>query len=156
MPEIPDIELYLSSLKHFFGDEESRLCQMQDDLIALAPTGIAVLTVTFKEIRSQLKTRNHTLKCTQTDPKLFSGIGNAYSDELFHHVRMSPVESTSPLLKGEIKVLFQSVRSTTRHWIDLLHHQTGNQFPEKVKACRPKMAVHGKFGGPCSACSTII
>lgn len=128
----------------------------QDDLIALTPPGLEIFTMTYEEFKSQLKMQNHTLKRALTDPKLFSGIGNAYSDEILHHARLSPIQWTSRLLEEEIKVLFRSIRSTIRHWIDLLHQQTGDKFPEKVTAFRPEMAVHGKFGRPCPECGTIV
>ena len=125
-------------------------------LCAHDPGGIDVLTCTPAEFAAQLTLRNHTLKRALTDPHLFSGIGNAYSDEILHAARLSPVALTQKLSGDQITRLFAATRETLRRWTDLLHRETGKQFPAKVTAFHPEMAVHGKFGQPCPVCATRV
>jgi formamidopyrimidine-DNA glycosylase len=99
---------------------------------------------------------NHTLKRALTDPRIFSGIGNAYSDEILHAARLSPMKLTSTLSDQEIEALYDATLDTLRSWIDRLREETGDRFPERVTAFRPEMAVHGKFGKPCPVCGSPI
>lgn len=118
--------------------------------------GLEVLDCTAPQFREALLRENHTLKRALADPRLFSGIGNAYSDEILHAARLSPVKLTSRLEEAEVARLFAAVQSTLRHWIDLLRGESGNKFPEKVTAFRPGMAAHGRFREPCPDCGTPI
>jgi len=120
-------------------------------LLALAPDGLEVLEVSTREFAERLRSENHTLKRALTDPHLFSGIGNAYSDEILHHARMSPVKLTSRLTDEEIAKLHASIREVLVSWTDRLRARSGD-FPEKVTAFQPEMAVHGKYGKPCPRC----
>ena len=120
------------------------------------PGGIEVLTATSDEFIERLRLENRTLKRALTDPRLFSGIGNAYSDEILHEARMSPTQLTSNLTDPQAKQLFESVRSVLQMWKARLIDSTGASFPEKVTAFRPEMAVHGKFGQPCPRCGTSV
>lgn len=118
--------------------------------------GIDPLTATASAFRKALLAENHTVKRTLTDPRLFSGIGNAYSDEILFRARLSPVKLTSRLQDKEIARLREATRATLREWTDRLLAESGNAFPEKVTAFRPEMAVHGKFGQPCQVCGTNV
>jgi formamidopyrimidine-DNA glycosylase len=120
-------------------------------LAALAPDGLEVLEATTEAFADRLRSENHTLKRALTDPHLFSGIGNAYSDEILHHARMSPVKLTSRLTDAEIATLHASVREVLVTWTDRLRARSG-EFPENVTAFQPEMAVHGKYGKPCPRC----
>ena len=121
-------------------------------LAALAPDGLEVLDATTDAFAERLRSENHTMKRALTDPHLFSGIGNAYSDEILHHARMSPVRLTSRLTDEEITRLHASIREVLTTWTDRLRARSG-AFPEKVTAFQPEMAVHGKYGTPCLRCS---
>lgn len=123
-----------------------------DALLALAPDGLEVLDVTTEKFAERLRSENHTLKRALTDPHLFSGIGNAYSDEILHHAGMSPVKLTSRLADDEIDKLHASIREVLVTWTDRLRARSGD-FPEKVTAFQPEMAVHGKYGEPCPRCA---
>jgi formamidopyrimidine-DNA glycosylase len=107
---------------------------------------------TLEEFTRALTSENHTLKRALTDPHLFSGIGNAYSDEILHCARLSPVTWSSRLSKDEIRTLHKAVKSTLDTWVKRLRAERGTEFPEKVTAFRPEMAVHGKYKQPCPAC----
>jgi len=123
---------------------------------ALDPGGIEVLETDLPTFRAALTRARHTLKRTLTDPHLFSGIGNAYSDEILHHARLSPLKLTSRLSAEEITRLFDATRKTLLDWIDRLRADAGNDFPAKVTAFRFGMAVHGRYGEPCPVCSTPV
>ncbi len=125
-------------------------------LSALDPGGIDVLGASEAEFRTALTRENHTLKRALTDPRLFSGIGNAYSDEILHRARLSPLARTDKLSESKIKQLRRATRVTLTDWIDRLRRDTGDRFPEKVTAFREGMAVHGRFGKPCPACGTAV
>jgi formamidopyrimidine-DNA glycosylase len=125
-------------------------------LVALDPGGIDVLTSTVDEFSAALTRENHTLKRALTDPRLLSGIGNAYSDEILHRARLSPVQLTTNLDDDEIARLFDATRTTLIDWIERLRRETGEGFPEKVTAFRPEMAVHGRFGKPCPDCGAPV
>jgi len=104
----------------------------------------------------RLRLENHTLKRALTDPRLFSGIGNAYSDEILHRAKLSPLTLTSKLDAGEIGRLHDATRNVLLEWTNRLRAETGDGFPEKVTAFRPEMAVHGKFGQPCPVCGAPV
>ena len=118
--------------------------------------GLEVLDATQAEFAERLRSESHTVKRSLTDPRLFSGIGNAYSDEILHRARMSPVKLTGRLTDHDIATLFAATRSTLTEWTDRLRAEAVENFPEKVTAFRPEMAVHGKFGEPCPVCGTPI
>ena len=104
----------------------------------------------------RLTAGNHTLKRALTDPRIFSGIGNAYSDEILHAAQLSPMKQTASLTDDEVERLFYCVRRTLQLWADRLKAEAGGEFPEKVTAFRPDMAVHGKFGKPCPVCGEPV
>jgi formamidopyrimidine-DNA glycosylase len=120
------------------------------------PGGLEVLAASFEEFRSRLVAENHTLKRALTDPRSFSGIGNAYSDEILHRAQLSPVSLTQKLDEASIRRLYEAVRTVLPEWTARLRAQTRGEFPEKVTAFRPEMAVHGRFGKPCPACGTAV
>jgi formamidopyrimidine-DNA glycosylase len=122
-------------------------------LAALDPGGMEVLGSKVAAFAIKLRSENHTLKRSLTDPHLFSGIGNAYSDEILHHAQMSPVKLTSRLTDEDIAKLHKSIHVVMTEWRDRLRKESGENFPEKVTAFRPEMAVHGKYGKPCPRCS---
>ena len=114
--------------------------------------GLDVLATDLATFAERLTSENHTLKRSLTDPRLFDGIGNAFSDEILHAARLSPIKWTSRLHSDELARLYVACRETLALWIQRLREQTGEGFPEKVTAFRPEMAVHGKFGKPCPVC----
>jgi formamidopyrimidine-DNA glycosylase len=118
--------------------------------------GLEVLESDLASFAQRLRSENHTLKRALTDPRLFSGIGNAYSDEILHRARLSPMTLTSRLTEDEIATLYQATRSTLQDWIDRLSREAGEAFPEKVTAFREGMAVHGRFGKPCPDCGSPV
>jgi formamidopyrimidine-DNA glycosylase len=118
--------------------------------------GVEVLEADLVGFTERLTSENHTLKRALTDPRLFSGIGNAYSDEILHRARLSPLALTSRLTEDEIATLYQATRVTLQDWIDRLSRETGEAFPEKVTAFREGMAVHGRFGKPCPDCGSPV
>jgi formamidopyrimidine-DNA glycosylase len=118
--------------------------------------GLEVLEADLPRFAARLTLENHTLKRALTDPRLFSGIGNAYSDEILHRARLSPLTLTSRLAEEEIARLYHAARATLEDWIARLRADTGDGFPEKVTAFREGMAVHGRFGLPCPDCGTPV
>lgn len=124
--------------------------------LALDRGGMEVLGCTREDFRAALLRENHTLKRTLTDPRIFAGIGNAYSDEILHHARLSPVLLSQKLGEEEITRLHESTQTVLGLWIDRLRAEVGDGFPEKVTAFREEMAVHGKFGRPCPDCSAPV
>lgn len=118
--------------------------------------GIDVLTCALEEFRGRLMDENHTLKRALTDPQLFSGIGNSYSDEILHAAKLSPVTLTQKLSPEEIARLHRCTREVLMTWTERLRREAGAGFPGKVTAFRPEMAVHGKFGQPCPVCGTKV
>jgi formamidopyrimidine-DNA glycosylase len=120
------------------------------------PGGLEVLEASLAEFKAALTRERHTLKRTLTDPHVFSGIGNAYSDEILHRARLSPVQLTTNLDDEEIARLYDATRATMSDWIERLRRETGDGFPEKVTAFRGEMAVHGKYGKPCPDCGTPV
>lgn len=127
-----------------------------DALAALDPGGLDVLGSSFEEFAGALTLENHTLKRALTDPRLLDGIGNAYSDEILHAARLSPLAMTQRLDPEQIARLHDRAIRLLTAWRDRLIAETGDKFPEKVTAFRPGMAVHGRFGKPCPVCGTPI
>ena len=118
--------------------------------------GLEVLDADPAEFAARLRIENHTLKRSLTDPRLFSGIGNAYSDEILHRARMSPAKLTSRMTDEEIARVYMATQEVLREWVTRMADQTGDAFPEKVTAFRPEMAVHGKYNQPCPVCGTMV
>jgi formamidopyrimidine-DNA glycosylase len=125
-------------------------------LAAIDPGGIDVLTCDIDAFRAALSIENHTLKRALTDPRLVDGIGNAYSDEILHAARLSPVALTHKLSPTEWERLFAASRTTLQQWIDRLRDETAGGFPEKVTAFRADMVVHGRYGQPCPRCGRPV
>jgi formamidopyrimidine-DNA glycosylase len=118
--------------------------------------GLEVLDASLEEFTSRLVAENHTLKRSLTDPRIFSGIGNAYSDEILHRAQLSPVALTQKLTPEALQRLYDAVRVVLPEWTDRLRAEANGEFPEKVTAFRPEMAVHGRFGKPCPVCGTTV
>src|SRR3984893_13028306 len=136
-----------ASLHVLLGDEA---------LSATDPGGIEVLSSDLHSFRMALTAENRTLKRALTDPRIVSGIGNAYSDEILHAARLSPLALTSKLDPDEWLRLFTATRDTLKLWMDRLRAEATNEFPEKVTAFRIEMAVHGRFGRPCPRCGETV
>jgi formamidopyrimidine-DNA glycosylase len=130
--------------------------QGRDALERHDPGGIDVMTIDLATFAEALRRENHTLKRTLTDPHVFSGIGNAYSDEILHAAKLSPFKQTSGLSDEETSRLFEATRSVLSAWIDRLQNEAGDEFPEKVTAFREGMAVHGRYGKPCPVCGSPV
>ncbi len=128
----------------------------EDGLRALDPGGIEALESDLAAFRAALLAENHTLKRALTDPRLFSGIGNAYSDEILHRARLSPIALTTQLDEAEIARLYDATQVTLRDWLDRLRAETGTGFPEHVTAFRETMAVHGRYRKPCPDCGAPV
>jgi formamidopyrimidine-DNA glycosylase len=118
--------------------------------------GLEVLDATADDFAARLTSESHTVKRALTDPRLFSGIGNAYSDEILHRARMSPVKLTRRLTPEEMRTLFEATRATLIEWTERLRAEIGDGFPEKVTAFRDAMAVHGRYGEPCPVCGSPV
>ena len=125
-------------------------------LAGLDPGGIDVFSAGLDQFSAALTASNHTLKRALTDPRIFSGIGNAYSDEILYHAQLSPVKLTQSMKPEEISRLYQATRDTLTQWTQNLRAAAGDKFPEKVTAFREEMAVHGRYGQPCLQCGTKI
>jgi formamidopyrimidine-DNA glycosylase len=132
------------------------LLEGDEELAKIDPGGLEVPSATLAEFSSALTSSNHTIKRALTDPHLFSGIGNAYSDEILHRARLSPVKLTQRMKSEEIERLYEAIKQTLTEWTDRLREKTGNKFPEKVTAFREGMAVHGRYGLPCPVCGMNI
>jgi len=126
------------------------------NLQTLDPGGIDVFAVDLEDFRNALAAENRTLKRALTDPRILSGIGNAYSDEVLHAAQLSPIALTQKLQADEWQRLFTATRGTLQLWIDRLSSEAGGRFPEKVTAFRPEMAVHGRYGQPCPRCGEKV
>ncbi len=126
------------------------------DLAALDPGGIDPIGATTADFAKALTASNHTLKRSLTDPRIFSGIGNAYSDEILHRAQLSPVLLTSRITAEQISRLQAAIRETMTEWIERLRKDAGGKFPEKVTAFREEMAVHGRYGQPCPRCGAKV
>jgi formamidopyrimidine-DNA glycosylase len=133
---------------HLFGSK--------GELHSIDPGGVEVLDVDFNRFRQALMAENRTLKRALTDPRILSGIGNAYSDEILHAAQLSPIQLTGKLSADEWQRLFSATRETLHLWIDRLNEEAVRSFPEKVTAFRRDMAVHGRFGEPCPRCGNAI
>lgn len=130
--------------------------QGEDGLAQHDPGGIEVLDADLDNFKEALFRENHTLKRTLTDPHLFSGIGNAYSDEILHRARLSPKALSTKLAPDEVERLFDATRSTLSEWLERLRAEVGEGFPETVRHDRPGMAVHGRYNEPCPICATPV
>lgn len=120
------------------------------------PGGLEVLDASLDSFREALTRENHTVKRTLTDPHVFSGIGNAYSDEILHRARLSPIRMTQRMTETEIDWLYQAIKDSLAEWVERLRKERRGGFPEKVTAFRPDMAVHGKYGKPCPVCGSPV
>lgn len=118
--------------------------------------GLEVLECTFDSFKERLTLRNHTLRRALTDQRLFSGIGNAYSDEICFAARLSPLKLTQKMDDEEIRTLYDACLTVLTEWLELLAEEVGDGFPEKVTAFHPKMAVHGRYGEPCPVCGGTV
>jgi formamidopyrimidine-DNA glycosylase len=128
----------------------------EEGLAALDPGGLEVLESDLERFAAALTSANHTLKRALSDPRMFSGIGNAYSDEILFEARLSPFALTQKLKPEEIERLFTAARTSLLQWTERLRQETGDNFPEKVTAFRPEMAVHGRYKEPCPHCQAKI
>jgi formamidopyrimidine-DNA glycosylase len=132
------------------------LVQGEEALKAMDPGGAEIASLDESAFSSLLKKENHTLKRALTDPRLFAGIGNAYSDEILHRARLSPVALTSHLEDEEVRRLYHAIRETMDFWVKALREEAKGGFPEKVTAFREGMAVHGRYGKPCPDCGAPV
>jgi formamidopyrimidine-DNA glycosylase len=132
------------------------LVRGEDALRQFDRGGLEVLSATLAEFTARLRSENHTLKRALADPRLFSGIGNAYSDEILHRARLSPVMLTRRIGDAEIERLFVATKATLEEWTARLRAEAGESFPEKVTAFHEDMAVHGRFGEPCRVCEAPV
>ncbi len=133
-----------------------RLVAGEAELLALDPGGLEVLEATREQFAQALRRENHTLKRALTDPRLFSGIGNAYSDEILHRAKLSPVKLTQRLSDEEIERLYLACRDTLVEWIERLRRGANGRFPERVTAFHAGMAVHGRYRQPCPVCGAPV
>src|SRR5881397_1005082 len=125
-------------------------------LAAMDPGGLDILVAGLQEFADRVKRENHTLKRALTDPRLFSGIGNAYSDEILHRAKLSPFAQTVSLSEEDVKRLYAATRATLAEWTERLRREAGADFPGKVTAFREGMAVHGRFRKPCPVCGSPV
>ena len=132
------------------------LVRGEDALASHDPGGLELFAADLEGFRAALTRESHTLKRALTDPRLLSGIGNAYADEILHRARLSPVRMTRQLSEEETARLFAAAKATLADWIDRLRRQAGGDFPEGVTAFRPEMAVHGRYGQPCPDCGAPV
>ncbi|GBD84307.1 putative formamidopyrimidine-DNA glycosylase-like protein [bacterium BMS3Abin02] len=132
------------------------LLRGEEEIVAIDPGGLEPLTMTLEGFSEALYRQNRTLKRALTDPRTLSGIGNAYSDEILHRARLSPLKLTERLDSGAIVALFDATRAVLTDWTDRLRREVGEGWPEKVTAFRPEMAVHGKHGEPCPVCGSPV
>ncbi|MDB4951335.1 MAG: Formamidopyrimidine-DNA glycosylase catalytic domain protein [Gemmatimonadetes bacterium] len=151
----PDGALYLTeagtkrrAMLHVVAGEEG-LAQFERG-------GLEVMDADLNAFAERLRSESHTLKRALTDPRLFSGIGNAYSDEILHRARLSPLRLTRKLTDGQIATMLDAVKATLAEWTERLRAEAGAGFPEKVTAFHAEMAVHGRFGMPCPVCGTAV
>jgi formamidopyrimidine-DNA glycosylase len=132
------------------------LVQGEAGLDNLDPGGLEVFDATLEQFAQAIRAKNHTLKRALTDPRILSGIGNAYSDEILFEARLSPFTLTQKLSDKEVEHLFESVKRTLTDWLERLRAESRERFPEKVTAFRADMATHGKYGEPCPRCGSKI
>jgi formamidopyrimidine-DNA glycosylase len=128
----------------------------EEALTELDPGGLEVLDASLEEFRGALLRESHTLKRALTDPRIFSGIGNAHSDEILLFARLSPLQLTGNLSDGEIERLYETTRGSLAEWTERLREEFGDAFPERITAFHPAMAAHGKYGEPCPVCGAPI
>lgn len=128
----------------------------REDFESFRPAGLEVMDCSAEAFRERLCSENHTVKRALTDPRLFSGIGNAYSDEILHRARMSPFALTGGMSDKDADRLLEAIRSVLSEWTERLATETGDGFPENVTAFREEMAVHGKYGQPCPVCGDPV
>jgi formamidopyrimidine-DNA glycosylase len=128
----------------------------EDNLQSWDPGGLEILDADLNQFSATLQSANHTLKRALTDPRLFSGIGNAYSDEILWEARLSPLQLTQKLTPQQVEQLYVATRSTLLQWVDRLRAEAGDKFPEKVTAFREEMAVHGKYKQKCPRCGNLV
>ena len=133
-----------------------RIFGSADELAALDRGGVELLSCTPEELAAALRRENHTIKRALTDPRLVSGVGNAYSDEILHAARVSPFARTASLTDEEIATLHGTARAVLTEWTERLRAERAGGFPKKVTAFHPAMAVHGRFGAPCPVCGTAV
>jgi len=133
-----------------------RVVEGDAGLQSLNAGGIEPLDASIDAFAAALRSSNHTLKRSLTDPHIFSGIGNAYSDEILHRAQLSPIAMTQKLTGDEVGRLYEATRATLIEWTDRLRAESGNEFPEKVTAFRPEMAVHGRYRQPCPRCGAKV
>jgi formamidopyrimidine-DNA glycosylase len=126
------------------------------ELAELDPGGLEVLDADVASFAARLRQENHTLKRALTDPRLFSGIGNAYSDEILYYAKLSPFRLTRAMTDDEVASLLEATKSVLRYWIERLRNEAGDAFPENVTAFREGMAVHGRYREPCPACGSPV
>ena len=138
------------------GSQKRASLHVVEDPSVMDPGGIDVMASSLLDFSRVMRSENHTLKRSLTDPHLLSGIGNAYSDEILHRARLSPVLLTSRMSDEELARLHKAVKESLKKWIGTLRREAGDGFPEKVTAFRPEMAVHGKYGQPCPVCGTNV
>ena len=128
----------------------------ESELVKHDPGGLEVLDAPFEAFRARLTAENHTLKRALTAPRSFSGIGNAYSDEILHRAGLSPVMLTQKMTEESVRKLYDAIRIVLPEWTQRLRAEANGQFPEHVTAFRKEMAVHGRFGKPCPVCGTSV
>jgi formamidopyrimidine-DNA glycosylase len=133
-----------------------RLLRGEPALADLDPGGIEPLDASLETFTRELQRERHTLKRALSDPRLFSGIGNAYSDEILHRAQLSPTQLTLNLDAADVARLYRATQETLREWVARLRQDAGEDFPEKVTAFRPEMAVHGRYGQPCPRCGAKV
>jgi len=133
-----------------------RLLQGERDLATLDPGGMEILDVPLAEFADRLRQTNHTLKRALTDQHVFAGVGNAYSDEILLHARLSPFKQARALSEAEVERLYLACRDTLQTWVDRLREQSGADWPKKVTAFHPEMAVHGRYREPCPQCGSAV
>jgi len=138
------------------GTKRRASLHLLSSLEGLDPGGVEVFDIDVAQFAARLRRENHTVKRALTDPHLFSGIGNAYSDEILHRAKLSPIALTSKLSDAGIDQLFEATKTTLREWIDRVRAEAAGNFPEKVTAFREGMAVHGRYGKPCPVCGAPV
>jgi formamidopyrimidine-DNA glycosylase len=128
----------------------------RENVQAFSQGGLEILDSDLDRFKGRLRSENHTLKRSLTDPRLFSGIGNSYSDEILHRARLSPLLMSGRMTDDQIEKLYNAIQQVMKEWIERLRTESGDGFPEKVTAFRPEMAVHGKFNQPCPVCGSPV
>ncbi|HEY5899148.1 MAG TPA: zinc finger domain-containing protein, partial [Burkholderiales bacterium] len=138
------------------GTKRRASMHLLSTLEGLDPGGLEIFSADLATFAARLRRENHTLKRALTDPRLFAGIGNAYSDEILHRAKLSPITMTARLSDEEIRRLFEATRATLEGWTKRLRDEAAGQWPQKVTAFREGMAAHGRYGKPCPVCGALI